>query len=129
MDKPLIDFQGNLWYFVQQMNMLLDNQYQRDKIDFYQTREKVQEGKTIEFLKEHFGDDIDFSLYNKALKTAFNDAMCEISEVYQGEERGKIGVQYNGLCLLLVYGMELIKKIEMQKTRNLISIKQRQRFL
>lgn len=107
-------FIKTVYNFVYQVNTLMDHKELRDKIEFNQARDQVDAENIIDFLKENFGDNIDFSLYDKNLKDKFNKEMSDVSDVYLGRER-KIGVRNNGLCLILAYGLEVLFRAQAKK--------------
>lgn len=83
------------------LNSLLD---QGKTLDLNETHEKIREEKIFSFLEEKYEKEIDLSVYKKDdLKkmTLFFKGLSE----YTDEEK-KMGVQSNGICLLLAYCFE-----------------------
>ena len=83
------------------------------ELSFDDAKKAVEGGNIIDFLKHKFSE-IDLSLYvNDERTEAFNYLMKDTCEVLHNNERRKMGIQNNGLCLLIGYATEMVQRVLM----------------
>ncbi|GHC66572.1 hypothetical protein [Ulvibacter litoralis] len=82
-------------------NSLVD---QGEFVDFKLMHNKISSGNLFEWLTELFGDKLDFSLFTKEEIKKIESFFLSLSE-YTDENR-KMGINKNGLCLLVAYCFE-----------------------
>lgn len=112
MNKNLFKNYELIAFFILSINALLDVEKLRDTIYFEKTREQVQNKNTIEFVREEFEYNIDLdSRYDGEFGHSFNEKMAEISKKFHNNERRRIFIDNNGLCLLIAYSVELVKEL------------------
>lgn len=97
--------QPQLTFFIFQVNMVLDT----GKYDFSlaEIKEQIKNKNIISFLSEKCVDDIDLSIIQGEDKIKMENALLNVAENIN--ERRKLGVEKNGLCLLIAYLVEMIQ--------------------
>lgn len=88
-------------------NSLVDN---GKSLDLRETHQQIRDRNLFNWLSEKFGDEIDLSLYSEDDLNEILDFFGSISEVT--DERRKMGITKNGLCLLVAYCLEAAKRKE-----------------
>ncbi len=89
------------------LNSLLDK---KKLLNIDETKKNIEEGTIFNFLKNNFGDDIDLSLYrdeDKKVMTEFFQSLINAVD-----EKRKMGIEYNGLALLIAYCLEGIQRLD-----------------
>jgi hypothetical protein len=78
-------------------------------LDYRETVKHVENGTLFEWLKSTFSNEIDLSLYTeedfKPMLQLFKNLANAV------DARRKMGVEYNGICLLLAYCIEGIQEL------------------
>jgi len=91
-----------------QLNGLLDaGRYGTITID--KVKDELDRGNIFAFLKEQFGDDIDLSLNNAQVRSEIVEQWRDMSRAVN--ERRKLFVGNDGLCLLVAYCFEGIQRL------------------
>lgn len=77
------------------------------KLDMDNTHSHVRDKTVFSWLQEKFRERIDLSKYSNADLVYMQDQFCTWSHVI--DERRKMEVEHNGLCLLIAYCLEAIE--------------------
>ncbi len=93
------------------LNSLLDSEDQRDILDFDETRREISNGNTVGFLQRKFGDLIDWSIHSTEIIDDLNKRMANLERIFGVDMRAKAGIENNGLCLLMAYGIEILQDL------------------
>ena len=96
--------------FIAAMTILLDTKSSRDALSFEAARDQSESGDILGFLQTKFPE-VDLSLFKGDIYTDFNERMKGKALDFYDHERKKLGVENNGICLLLAYAMEIIGDI------------------
>lgn len=78
------------------------------KLDIIGTHKHIREKTLFSWLTEQFGGRIDLSSYTKAEQAEMIEFFVSLSQVV--DERRKMGIESNGLCLLLAYCIEAMEE-------------------
>lgn len=98
--------------FIQEISVLLDrgNSYSIEEVEKHIEDKDIVDWIEREFPFENNG--IDFSLFKQENRDYLHDEYESILGGYRGQERRKWGIENNGLCLLISWGIEIIRNIE-----------------
>jgi hypothetical protein len=88
-----------------QLLSLIDN---GKKLDISATHKQIREKTIFGTLTEQFGSRIDVSSFTKKEQAEMMEFFGTLSQVV--DERRKMGVEHNGLCLLLAYCIEAMEE-------------------
>ena len=71
-------------------------------------KEKIRKRTVFSYLQQKLRDDIDLSILTDEDKKEFNDEWIDLVEAI--DEKRKMAVEKNGLCLLIAYLLEGIQR-------------------
>jgi len=102
---------SSLTYLAFETNAVLD-EYPGLKLPFAEIHSAAEENRLIEYLAQRFGDKADLSLFQAypEEEVAVNLALAEVAGGLYGRERGKLGVERSGLCLVIAFILEAIQR-------------------
>ena len=80
-------------------------------------KQHITGGVILDRLKELYGDYPEFSPIHTAEKTLLLMELKTAVERYQGREASKMGVDRNGLCLLVGYCVEMLVQRNIRELR------------
>lgn len=101
--KPTTHFTFLAFY----LNSLLDD---KRVLDIRETKNRINDGTLFDWLKNKFGNDIDFSLYTDDDKKVLIELFQSLVDAV--DEKRKMGVKNNGLALLIAYCLEGIQRLD-----------------
>lgn len=88
-------------------NALVD---EGESLDLQETHEKIRSKSLFKWLKEKYADSLDISLFSETelnqIEAFFDSLSVSVNE------RKKMGVENNGLCLLVAYCLEAAQRKE-----------------
>jgi len=79
-------------------------------LDLKATHEKIRSKQLFDWLTTMYGDKIDISLYDKTQLNKIEDFFKSLS--ITTDEARKMGIEKNGLCLLIAYCLEAAQREE-----------------
>ena len=88
------------------LNMLIDEGY--ITLTPAEVKRCIAEGSILERLRISFGDFPEFTPVHQAEGILLLKEWKGVVESYRGREETKMGVQHNGLCLLVGYCLEML---------------------
>lgn len=98
---------SEIFYLIRQVNCVIDSG-QKSRVSMEKMRGILENEELFDFLKVVKG--IDLSLLKDSDYEYFNRNLKDLASVYKGRERRKTGIEKKGLCLLLVYLIELAER-------------------
>ncbi|MGB2842971.1 MAG: hypothetical protein WBC40_10955 [Halobacteriota archaeon] len=99
---------NQLTYFIFGINAAIDTGKYGD-ISIKEVEDHLERGDLIPYLKERLGEDVDLGLLKPEDSWELNDKLLGILGAHYGKERSELGVENNGLCLLIVLTTEIIR--------------------
>ncbi len=99
---------------VQDLLLLIDN---GETVELDKIREVVYDGKLVSFLKdlsiEYFRQyEMPLQYFKDGETNYINSVFNDIVYAYDGREKRKLGISNNGLVLLALYGVEIIRELD-----------------
>ncbi|KAA5544849.1 hypothetical protein [Adhaeribacter rhizoryzae] len=79
-------------------------------LDIKETHSKIQNKELFNWLKAKYSDRLDISLFNKEQLNEIEDFFESLS--IATDEKRKMGIEKNGLCLLVAYCIEAAQREE-----------------
>src|SRR5687767_4316600 len=79
-------------------------------LDLQETHDKIRSKSLFKWLKSKYSDSLDVSLFSKEQLDKIEDFFESLSIVTN--ERRKMGIEKNGLCLLVAYCFEATQREE-----------------
>ncbi len=79
------------------------------EISVQQVKEALEQRRLFPFLEEKLGRSVDLSLLDSIKRGEIEELFLDLSLAV--DERRKLDVEQNGLCLLIAYSLELIQRI------------------
>jgi hypothetical protein len=73
-----------------------------------EVRDAVAKGSILDLLKNRYGDYPEFSPIRKGESALLRQELREAMEAVGGRESFKLGLEKNGLCLLVAYCLEML---------------------
>lgn len=89
------------------LNSLVDS---GKKLDLTETHNQIRNRTIFKWLDEKFSDEIDLSLYSKEDLSKLIDFFESLS--IATDEKRKMGIEKNGLCLLVAYCFAGVQRTE-----------------
>jgi len=82
------------------------------ELSFAEVHEAARNGQLVPLLAERFGDDADFSVFNKAPDelAEVEAALREAASALKGQEERIVGVRKSGICLVIAIILEAIQQ-------------------
>ncbi|WP_207869392.1 hypothetical protein [Pseudomonas sp. 51_B] len=105
-----------------QINKVIDSG-RHNNITISDIHSAIESGKTLRFLKEQCGNDIDLSFLLDSsvygdFEALYEEQISQIYNGYAGDERRRWGVQNLGLCLVLAWTNEIIQQGQYNSPKN-----------
>jgi len=101
----------SLTYLAFETNAVLDA-YPGLDLPFAEIHTAAEENRLIAYLAQRFGDKGDLSFFHvhPEEEAAVNLALAGVAGGLYGRERGKLGVERSGLCLIIAFILEAIQR-------------------
>jgi hypothetical protein len=96
-------------YLLLEINSALDTGKYND-ISIENIRNQAEQKKLVEYLKNKLGEDVDLSLLEPEDINELNNNFADISIALYNRERKKLGIENNGLCLIIGYLIVMIQQ-------------------
>lgn len=98
-----------LTYLLTEVNSALDTGKYND-ISIEEIKNQADQNKLVEYLKHKLGKDVDLSLLESEDINELNNNFADISLALSNRERKKLGIENNGLCLVIGYLIGMIQQ-------------------
>ena len=98
---------------VGRLNVAIDEG--KTALSIAEVKQRVADGSILDHLAKLYGDYPEFSPIHPAEKTLLLRELKDGLEVYNGREASKMGIERNGLCLLVGYCIEMLVQRSMKE--------------
>jgi hypothetical protein len=79
-----------------------------DTVPPVEIKQAVAKGTILELLRKRIGDFPEFSPFHEAESVLLQHELRSVMDGVAGREESKLGVEKNGLCMLLAYCLEML---------------------
>jgi hypothetical protein len=100
---------------VGRLNMAIDEG--KVPLSTKEVKQRIADGSILDHLALLYGDFPEFSPIHSAEKTLLLRELRDGLQVYDGREASKMGIERNGLCLLVGYCIEMLVQRSMNELR------------
>lgn len=97
-----------------QINAAIDTGKYGD-VSILEVQAHIEKGDLLAFLTERLGDDVDLGLYGPHHEAVLHVWLLDILDANIGQEAGHWWIRKSGLCLLVSWIAELIKRRDWEK--------------
>ncbi|OPC27869.1 hypothetical protein BAX97_08005 [Elizabethkingia meningoseptica] len=87
------------------LNLLVDS---GEFISLSEIKKEIEKKNVLNFIESKYPDRFDISLYTKEELEALEEYFCSLNDIM--DESRKMGIEKNGLCLLVAYCFQALQR-------------------